>query len=202
MHPGFGLALLAFACYAGTVALFVGLHLRRTGYSPIRNAVSDYGVGPARRAFTLYISAGSAGALALAAALWISGAPPVPGWLLVVLLVMVVARTGVSVVPTDLAGERFTLRGGLHLLFAFLNFTAAYVFIGNATPFLVLAPGWAPARPVLVALAWAVVPALVGNCVTLAQPMRRVFGLFERIFLVVVLLWFLTASAALAWSLR
>lgn len=202
MHTGFGLALLASACYLGSLALFVALHLRRSGYSPVGNAVSDYGVGPTRGAFTLYIAAGSAGALALAAALWMAGEPGVPGWLLVVLLVMVVARTGVSVVPTDLEGQRLTPLGALHYLFAIANFAAAYVFIGNATQFLVLAPGWAPARPVLVALAWAATPALVASCLTMARPLRRMFGLFERIFLAVVLLWFLTASGALAWALR
>ena len=201
MQPGFALALLAAVCYLASVTLFIGLHLRPSGYSLLRSAVSDYGVGPTRRAFTLYISVGSAGALALAAALWLSGTPPVPGWLLLVLVAMVVARTGVSLVPTDLEGQRLTARGALHYLFATLNFAAAYVFLRNATPTLAGAPGWEAARPVLLALAWAALPALVANCATLAGPLRRVFGLFERLFILVVALWFLAASGALAFAL-
>lgn len=38
-------AALALACTAGCVTCLVYLHLAPTGYSPLRNAVSEYGVG-------------------------------------------------------------------------------------------------------------------------------------------------------------
>jgi hypothetical membrane protein len=100
------LALAAFACYLASAVLLVALHLRASGYSPVRHALSDFGVGPTRRAFALYAWLGSAGALALAATLWVKG-PPVPAWLLGVLLVMVAARAGVVLLPTDLEGHSF-----------------------------------------------------------------------------------------------
>jgi hypothetical protein len=195
------LALAAFACYLASAVLLVALHLRASGYSPVRHALSDFGVGPTRRAFALYAWLGSAGALALAATLWVKG-PPVPAWLLGVLLVMVAARAGVVLLPTDLEGQRPTRVGLLHLASAVISFAGAYVFVRNATPWLAGAPRWQPVAPVLRALAWAALPALVANCVTLAPPLRRVFGLFERLFIGVAVLWFLTASAALVLARR
>jgi hypothetical protein len=196
------IAFLSFACYLANVALLVWLHLRRTGYSPIRHAVSDYGVGPTRRTFAVYGWLGSAGALALAATLWAADTLPVPAWLLGVLVAMVVARVGVFLLPTDLEGQRLTATGLLHYLFAVLSFAAAYVAVRNLTPIFSHAPGWEPVRGVLDGLAWAATPALVANCVTMLKPLRRVFGICERFFLGVVALWFLTVSATLALVLR
>ncbi len=196
------LALAAFACYFAAAAVFVALHLRATGYSPLRHAVSDYGVGPSRRAFATYAWLGSAGGLAFAGALWAAGQPAVPAWLLGVLVVMVVARAGLTLVPTDLEGQRLTRTGLLHYAFAIANFAAAYVFLRNGTPRLVGAPGWAQVQPVLQALAWFALPALVATCVTMAPPLRRVFGLFERLFLATVLAWFTVASGWLAFTVR
>jgi hypothetical protein len=196
------LALAAFACYFASAALFVALHLRSTGYSPLRHAVSDYGVGPSRRAFAAYSWLGSAGAAALGGALWAAGQPPVPAWLLGVLAAMVVARAGLTLFPTDLEGQRLSRTGLLHYAFAIASFAAAYVFVRNGTPHLAGAPGWEPARPFLEALARLALPALVANCVTMAPPLRRVFGLFERLFLGTVLAWFTVASGALAFTVR
>ncbi len=196
------LALAAFTCYFASAALLVALHLRATGYSPVRHAVSDYGVGPSRRAFSTYAWLGSAGGVALGAALWAGGQPPVPGWLLGVLAAMVAARAGLTLFPTDLEGRGLTRVGLLHYAFAILNFAAAYVFLRNGTPHLAGAPGWEPARPALEGLAGFALPALVANCATMAPPLRRVFGLFERLFLGTVLAWFTVASGWLALTVR
>lgn len=51
-----------------TAALIV-LHFVPTGYNPIRDAVSDYGVGPYRAWFWLQAVAGGLGCLALGIAL-------------------------------------------------------------------------------------------------------------------------------------
>jgi hypothetical protein len=201
MHLALLLAVVAFTLYVANASLFVALHVRATGYSPVRHAMSDYGVGPSRRLFSIYAGVGSAGAVALAAALWVAPRPPTPPWLLAVLLAMVAGRIGLALFPTDLEGRKLTLVGLLHYACAVASFAAAYVFIRNATP-RVTGELWEPARPVLAALAWFALPALVANCVTMAPPLRRVFGLFERVFLATVLLWFGAASGALALTLR
>jgi hypothetical protein len=202
MTLGFVLAFAAFACYLAGATLLGWLHLRRTGYSPVAQAVSDYGVGPTGRVFALYVGAGSVGALALTAALWVAGAPAVPGWILGVLVGMAAARTGLSLFPTDLEDRGLTRTGLIHYLFAVSNFACAYVAIRHLTPLLATAPSWEPARPLLAALSWASTPALVANCVTMVKPLRRIFGLCERAFIVVVALWFVTASGWLALTLR
>jgi hypothetical protein len=39
--------------------------------------------------------------------------------------------------------------------------------------------------------------ALAGVCATMWRPLRRVFGLVERVFLLTVLVWFAVASAGM-----
>jgi hypothetical protein len=58
----------ALATAVQAVALIV-LHLLPTGYNPVRDAVSDYGVGPYRGWFWLQAVAGGVGCLALGIAL-------------------------------------------------------------------------------------------------------------------------------------
>ncbi|GAA1026123.1 hypothetical protein GCM10009557_02680 [Virgisporangium ochraceum] len=51
------LAVTAFVLLLVYLTLFVALHLQRTGYSPIRNAVSEYGVGLAAVVVTMVVPA-------------------------------------------------------------------------------------------------------------------------------------------------
>ncbi|MDQ2845922.1 MAG: hypothetical protein M3Y77_06155 [Actinomycetota bacterium] len=51
-------------------------------------------------------------------------------------------------------------------------------------------------------MAWIVGPALAVVVITMLRPLRRVFGLFERIFLVTTNLWFALAAVLLISRLR
>jgi hypothetical protein len=190
------LSAVSLACYLGAIGFLVALHFQRSGYSIVGHAVSDYGVGPTRRMFAAYISLGSAGGLVFMGAL-LTRATAVPGWLLGVLAVMVAARFGLTIFPTDLEGTKLTRTGYLHYLFAILGFAASYTVIRNLTPMFAGEEAWAPVRGVLSSLSVLATAALVGVCATMWRPLRRVFGLVERVFLLTVLVWFAVASAGM-----
>jgi hypothetical protein len=174
----------ALACLV-QLALFLTLNVRGS-YSLISHAVSDYGVGPSRRLFTIYGLIGIIAAAALGAAVLADGRFPDRGG--VYLLVMAALRLGVLAFPTDLEGRRLTKTGKLHYLFAIASFAIAYMAIDVLNPIaLPVVANWA--SPVLAGLYWIVAASLAGVVICLIPALRRIFGLVERVFLVSVMLW-------------
>jgi hypothetical protein len=161
----------------------------------VRQAVSDYEVGRYQPVLTVPLYVSSAGVLALAFAL-ISGVgtPPPPTRDLAYLLLIPLARIGMTLFPTNLEGQRISRSGLLHHVFAIAAFTLTYLTISGMTPALrELDPnGWA--RAPLGWLAWIVAPALALVVVTMLRPLRRIFGLFERTFLLTTNVWFALAA--------
>jgi hypothetical protein len=193
------LALLSLLATLVYLALFVAWHLLPTGYSPIRNAVSDYAVGGYGRLFRYGLWASSVGVLALAFALLVNvKSPPLAARDLIYLLLIPVARVGMSLFPTDVEGRRLSRTGLLHYVFAIAAFTFTYLVISETTPVLRnLEPApWLSTS--LRVVAWAVAPELALVVVTMLRPLRRrVFGLFERLFLLTTNVWFLLVAGLL-----
>lgn len=180
--------------YLVQVALFLTLNIRGK-YSLVGHAVSDYGIGPSRRLFTIYGLIGIVAAIALGAAVLTDGRFPLRGG--VYLLAMATLRLGVLAFPTDLEGERLTKTGRLHYLFAIASFALAYMAIDVLNPIaLPVVANWA--SPVLNGLYWIVAASLAAVVICLIPALRVVFGLVERVFLVSVMLW--SAVFALAAS--
>ncbi|MFI1987708.1 DUF998 domain-containing protein [Actinoplanes sp. NPDC020271] len=177
------------------LVVFVVLHVRPTGYRPVRNAVSDYGVGPAAGLFRIAVVANSLGILALTGAL---ADQPIPTVDFVFLLLIPVTRLALALFPTDLEGERPTVNGRIHLLLAVASFTFVYLVVADLTsPLGQLAPNalevW------LITLRWLAAAGLVAVVVTLlATPLRAVFGLAERVYLLSTNLWFFSVALWLA----
>jgi hypothetical protein len=69
--------IAAVSMAVGTVAL-LALHMMPTGYNPIRDAVSDYAIGPYRALFWTFTTAGAVSGLTLAIALARSSHPAKP----------------------------------------------------------------------------------------------------------------------------
>lgn len=176
-------AALALACAVGCVGCLVYLHLVPTGYSPLRNAVSEYGVGRYAGWYRAQTTATAFAAIALAVAL--GG----PGEVLVLLSVLAAARLLIGWFPTDTiqVGER-TTRGGVHALLAVLAFTTAT---------------WAavalrPAHHGLPALGWAMAACALGTALFLRnRRLRPYFGLIERGYYAAMLTWLIVISARL-----
>ena len=188
-------AWLAAALFAAYLALLAALHVTDRSRNVWRDPVSDYAVGASRPLGLAMGAAGTGGVLALAAAFALAG---LPTWLWLCTAGAGVARLGANVFPTDLEGAPRTTAGRLHMLCAVAWFTLLYVAIDNATP--LLTARWAgTGAGVLIALRWLCAWALAAlvACLLL-PPLRRWFGLAERVFLIAVPAWFAAASLAIA----
>jgi hypothetical protein len=192
------LAWLSAIATVGYLALFLAWHLLPTGYDPIRNSVSDYGVGRYGYLFRIGLWVSSTGVLALAVALLRGvGFPPLAGRDLVYLLLVPVTRIGMTLFPTSLEGRRLGRTGVAHYLFAIAAFTFTYLVMSGTTSVLqdLGAPQWL--RRPLGWTSWAVAPELFLVVVCMVGPMRRVFGLVERLFLLTTNLWFVLVALLL-----
>jgi uncharacterized protein DUF998 len=192
------LALVSLAATVAYLAIFVSWHLLATGYDPVRHAVSDYAIGRYGYLFPIGLWASAVGVLAAALALLDGvGDPPVATRDVAYLLLIPVTRVGMTLFPTDLEGEPVSRTGAVHYGLAILAFTFTYLVISDVTPVL---RDLDPAPWLGSALKWsarAVGPELLLVVVTMLGPLRRVFGLFERLFLLTTNVWFILLSLAL-----
>jgi hypothetical protein len=193
--------LLASFSVAGTIsyiAIFVALHVMPTGYNPIRHAVSDYAIGDYGRWFTAGLWCSSIGVLSLALGLRDAvGSPPLAAKDLWFLGLIAVCRVGMSVFDTNLEGHRFTRSAAMHYVLAILAFTFSYLSITDLSEPLKAIRPWSTAATLLTWPAWLVGPALGGVVVAMIPILRRVFGLFERLFLITTNVWLLAVGILL-----
>ena len=174
---------LALAFTAACVACLVYLHLAPTGYSPVRNAVSEYGrVGPYARWYRLQASSLGLAAICLAVAFRHHGG------VAALLCLLAAARIAIGWFPTDAVGARERTRNGaVHLLLAVVAFTAA----SWAAILLNRASGGEPALGRVMAVF------AVATMVSLRTGLRPWFGLIERGYYVATIAWLVLVSVRL-----
>ncbi|OYO23097.1 hypothetical protein CGZ93_06440 [Enemella dayhoffiae] len=181
---------LATALLAGRLGILGWLH-KVSDRHPVREAVSDYGVGRTAGTFRLLGALTAAAWLALAVGTWF-GYPDwsfrLPATLMLAGIAVLTVLT--ALVPTDLEGEKLTLRGGLHYLFAIASFGLSYSLTGDISRMMFTG------HPMLVALHWVALVSLILLCVCLVPRLRRWFGLFERVFLISITLFFAVYAIA------
>ena len=175
------------------------MHLLPTGYDPKLNAVSDYGIGRYRGVFWTQTLAGAVACFALAIALG-DAKPSMPTLAIVLLVTAGLARLLIPVFPTDQNGSRFqTVRGTIHMVLAIVIFAAIIVAASKLGSTLEHRPAWHGVKGWLTALPWVMTGGAVGTLVALRGPrLKRIVGLFERLFYVSSLAWFLIVSIELA----
>jgi uncharacterized protein DUF998 len=180
-------ALATVAC----IAALVRVHLLPTGYRPLANAVSDYGVGPYSRYYRWQTAASAYAALFVAAAL-ARDEHPVPQLPVFLLLVFATARLAIPSYPTDLDRSRPTGTGRAHILLA----AAAFASIAWAAGVLPDRVEWL--HGLLVGLGWAVIATAIASGILMLGPLQRVagryFGAVERLFYAAFLAWLLVVS--------
>lgn len=175
-------AAFALGWTAACAACLAYLHLAPTGYSPVRNAVSEYSVGPYARWYGLQASCAGVAAICLAIALGH------PRRVVVLLGVLAAARIAIGWFPTDtFESGRPTSRGGIHLLLAAVAFTTA---AWSATAL----PASEHGAPWLGRIMIALVVAIALSLRTSARPW---FGLVERAYYVAMLTWLALVAARL-----
>ena len=159
------------------------LHLLPTGYNPVRDAVSDYGVGRYRGWFWLQAVAGGVGCLALGIAL-AQLHPFTPTHVVAALIVTAAARLLIPFFATDQHGSRFqTLHGIIHMILAVIAFGGLVWAATGLWSTLSHYPAWNGA---------AVVLAIRG------PRLKPFFGVFERLFYLSSIPWILIVAIDLA----
>ncbi len=173
-----------FGVFVAVMALTY-LHLAPTGLSPVREAVSRYGITtywPGYRVQTMaYGLAGAASAWGVALHVQSPGAR----WVVIELAVFSCARLAISWFPMDAPGSGTTRHGVIHAVLAVVTFVAvtdAAIRLGRV---LHVNPSWSTAATASTSLGWFMIATLLAMLtMRRATGSRRVFGLVERLLYV------------------
>ena len=116
------------------------------------------------------------------------------------LVVAGIARLLIPVFPTDQNGSRFqTVHGTIHMILAIVIFAAIIVAVSKLGSTLEHRPAWHSVKGWLTALPWVMTGGAVGTLVALRGPrLKRIVGLFERLFYIASIAWFLILAIELA----
>ena len=187
---------VAAALFCLDLVILLAFLVPHRGLPVLARPLSDYGIGRTAGLFRLYVVTGSLAAPLLAWQVWSASAPAYPVVIPVYLLMVAVGRLGIGIFPNDAQGVPRTLRGTIHRTATLLAFACTLLAVVEATPILA-ATLQGPLQTVLIVLKHLVSAGFVAVMVSVSTPLRRVFGITERVFLVAAALWFLTASLAL-----
>lgn len=176
-------ALIGVVAYVG---IDVILAILDPWYSLVRNAESDYGVGPHAWLMDLNFTLRCVFSLAAAAAIAQLGTSSAARRLgLAALITWAVASGALAFFPDNPAGTASTTPGRIHLLIAIVAFLA--VAVGT------IALSRHLRRGALNVIAWLGAAALV-IVILGARPSEAYFGLAERTFLALEILWIAIAA--------
>jgi hypothetical protein len=190
--------VIAILAVSVQVLILVVLHALPTGYHPVRDAISDYGVGRYRGYFWAQLAAGALACAFVAFAL-ADLHPYAPTGVVVLLLANAAARLLMPAFPTDQSGNRFkSVKGTVHMLLAIVAFGAVAAAATGLGGLFSHYPPWHEAKGLLVALGWVVLAGAVATALALIGPrLKRIFGLVERLFTLSVIVWLYVISIEL-----
>ncbi|MEO8888052.1 MAG: DUF998 domain-containing protein [Jatrophihabitantaceae bacterium] len=180
-----------------TLSAMLVLHVVRTGLSPVRNAVSQYGISYVRvgyRVLTLAMAAaGAAGAVGVGEGLHAAG-----GAVVAALAVFAATRAAISWVPMDDPSTPATRTGRRDGLLAVLTFLALAVAALRLGSDLRRTHEWIGAQAWTIPLDAFLVLGLVAMVITRRAPgLRGYFGAAERLYYLGVLAWLSWLGVAL-----
>jgi hypothetical protein len=188
-----GVALIAAGVSVGAAALVV-LHALPTGLSPVRDAVSRYGITEYRAGYRVQtIAYGLAG---MGAAVGIATMPGPTAIVVALCCLFAASRLAISWFPMDVPGGEPTTHGRRHLILAATAFVAVAVAARQLSRLLDhdgIDPRIAGASTVLAVL-------MVVTLVAIGIDRRaggRHFGLVERCFYVCMTTWLVVVAALL-----
>lgn len=187
---------VAAALYVADLILLISFQVLNRDYTLLPQAVSNYGLGKTARLFKVYMLAGSCAAPLLAWQFLVARDPALPAAVSVYLVLVMAGRVTLALFPNDLHGAPHTTSGLIHHAATLVAFACAYMAVAEATP--VLAGEAMGVRFVaLTTLKHLISLAFLAVVVAFSPPLRRYFGLAERLFLYATALWFPTASLIL-----
>ncbi len=187
-------ALIAAGLAVGIGALVV-LHLAPTGLSPVRNAVSQYGISTYRAGYRVqtigYAVAGLGAAIGIST---LPGAVAVPVGLC---LIFAVARALISWFPMDAPGTQHTVTGRRHGLLAI----AAFVGVGLAAWQFASLLSHDSLHPAVATTSTVLAAVMAITLLAMGTSRRaeggRSFGLIERGFYLAMTAWLATVAVLL-----
>ncbi|MEJ1231139.1 MAG: DUF998 domain-containing protein [Galbitalea sp.] len=191
---------IAIAGLVVTLASLVYLHIAPTGLSPVKNAVSEYGISRYRLWYRVATIALGIAGLAIAVCLDTALRGELPA--VILLAIFGIARLLISWSPMDAVGSPRTRSGRIHNLLAIAAFATA-----TAAGFLAAGPiaatsGWGGFSTATIIFTWVMTVGSVGVILaTVAAPLRRYFGVFERVIYVGIIGW-LTVLAIASITIR
>ena len=187
---------VAASLYLADLIFLISFQFLNQGYGFVANAVSAYGVGKTAALFKAYVVMGSIAAPLLAWQFWVASTPSYPAIIPIYLLLVMAGRLGIGLYPSDPRGVPRTRSGQMHHAATMLAATCAYMTVAEATP-LLAATVTGPLSITLIGLKHLISVDFIVVVLTFSQPLRRFFGLAERIFLYAAALWCLVASLTL-----
>jgi hypothetical protein len=193
------LAIAAAVAFAAALVVLVRTHFLATGRDPVRDAVSDYGVGPHHRNYRVMVVLLGLGGGLLTAGLARAGHAGNVG--LAWLAAYSAARLAIAGFMTDLPGRPVTAEGRIHAFLAAVAFTSIAFASSDITAALSDEAGWeGHIHGALHLIARLVAITALATLVAVLVPTlrARVFGLVERLLYVAAFAWLFTASIHLA----
>jgi hypothetical protein len=183
----------------GVVGSLGYLHLAPTGLSPVRSAVSEYGITDFRSGYRVATIAFAVAGFGLA--FGVDRAAAGRGHVVVALLVVFGAsRAAISWFPMDAAGAPGapeTTTGRTHGVLALAAFAAAMLAALRLGRVLARGGTWHALGPVSTSLGSAMAVCLVGMALARSSPaVRARFGAIERAFYVAAITWFAVFGVA------
>ena len=183
-------------CIIGYFVIMTYLHIKFKNYNPIFHAVSDYGVGNSKKFQIMSGILSVTGSLSLIAAfMLLENDFQFKHEAIIYLIIRAVTVIGVLIFPTDIEGEKRTKIGLLHYLFAVVQFTAIVKLAVNLTSaFSAVLPD-SFLITVLSTLSIIINISIAGVVAgMIIPPVKKIFGLIERIFLFSSAFYFLVLS--------
>ena len=192
---------LAGACsLAGTAAAvgaLVYLHLSPTGLSPLRNAVSQYGISAYRswyRVMTIAMGVGGAG-IAVAVASGLQGTDVAT--VAVLIAIFAGCRVAISWFPMDAPGSPRTSTGAAHGLLAAVTFGSVAAGAIRLCKVLEATPRLDLLASTSRVLGWVMVACFAVLLLSRLGPeLRRYFGATERALYVAIIAWLIVIGIA------
>ncbi|MGB7957944.1 MAG: DUF998 domain-containing protein [Minisyncoccia bacterium] len=181
-----GITVIGALAFFGLIIL---LHFLPNRYNPIKNTVSDYAIAPSGKPHAYLAVAmplmGAISSLSLAIAI-VAGINTASISVILFLLIASIFRFLLVLFPTDITGQPATKIGRIHLAFAVVAFAGIAFAAGN---FHMTAVDETVGRAVI----FAAILLLFG----FLPPLKKIFGLLERIFLLSSVIWLVVAGLEL-----
>jgi Protein of unknown function (DUF998) len=188
--------VVGLAGVVGAVASLLALHLLPTGLSPLRNAVSQYGISDYRLGYRIATICTGVAGIAVATGV----ASEVRGQRTVVVALLVAfgtSRLVISWFPMDTPGTPATVTGRRHGLLAVIAFTSVTLASLRLPGALSASHQWSGVVPGLRAVGWYLVATVIAMVTARRTDLRQYFGAVERGFYVGMLVFVALVAGAL-----